>query len=66
MAIASNLGFPRIGYHRQLKQATEKYWAKQLSAEQLLETGRAIRAKNWQMQKEAGNAFSLCILFFDI
>lgn len=54
MATASNLGFPRIGYHRQLKQATEKYWAKQLSAQELLETGRLIRAKNWQMQKEAG------------
>ena len=54
MTISSNLGFPRIGHHRQLKLATEKYWAKQLTAEQLLETGKAIRAKNWQIQKEAG------------
>jgi 5-methyltetrahydropteroyltriglutamate--homocysteine methyltransferase len=54
MAIASNLGFPRIGHHRQLKQVTEKYWAGKASLPELLDTGKAIRAKNWQMQKEAG------------
>jgi len=54
MAIASNLGFPRIGYQRQLKQITEKYWAGQVSAKELLNTGKALRAKNWQLQKVAG------------
>ncbi len=54
MAIASNLGFPRIGHHRVLKQATEKYWAGQSSIEELIETGKSIRASNWQMQKDFG------------
>jgi len=54
MAIASNLGFPRIGYHRQLKQATEKYWAGKASAQELLDVGRSIRVQNWQIQKDAG------------
>lgn len=54
MAIASNLGFPRIGNHRQLKQITEKYWAGKTSIQELLDTGKTIRTKNWQLQKTAG------------
>lgn len=54
MAIASNLGFPRIGYNRQLKVITEKYWAGKTTAEELLSTGKLIRAQNWQLQKSAG------------
>src|SRR6266704_1744725 len=39
MTIASNLGFPPLGAARELKRATEGYWAGRLSAQQLLATG---------------------------
>ncbi len=67
MAIASNLGYPRLGYHRQLKQAVEKYWAGQISAQDLLATGKAIRTKNWQLQKDrAFRTYRPMILHFTI
>ena len=49
-----NLGYPRIGSQRELKKASEQYWAGKLPAEQLMFTGRDIRRKNWQLQKDAG------------
>ncbi len=54
MVIASNLGFPRIGNHRQLKQITEKYWSGKASLNELIDTGKTLRAKTWQLQKDAG------------
>ncbi len=48
------LGFPRIGSKRELKKALECYWAGQSTQQALLETGRQLRAKHWQQQKEAG------------
>ena len=36
MAIATNLGFPRIGRRRELKQALEQYWAGQRDEAQAL------------------------------
>ena len=52
--LKNNLGFPRIGNHRELKKACEKYWAGSISQEELVQTARAIRLQNWQIQKEAG------------
>lgn len=49
-----NLGYPRIGGRRELKKASEQYWAGKLSVQQLLQTGKAIRLQNWQLQKDAG------------
>jgi len=49
-----NLGFPRIGVQRELKWALEAYWAGQQTAEQLLETGRTLRARHWEVQAKAG------------
>lgn len=60
-----NLGFPRIGPRRELKQALEGFWSGRLTEEQLLETARSLRADAWQRQKRAGvdwipcNDFSL-------
>ncbi|MGL9724410.1 5-methyltetrahydropteroyltriglutamate--homocysteine S-methyltransferase [Sodalis sp. (in: enterobacteria)] len=55
MAILSHtLGFPRVGLHRELKKAQESYWAGNISQQQLLETGRELRARHWQQQKDAG------------
>jgi 5-methyltetrahydropteroyltriglutamate--homocysteine methyltransferase len=52
--IASNLGFPRIGSHRELKTATESYWAGKSSAEDLLKTAVSLRARHWVLQRHAG------------
>ncbi len=49
-----NLGYPRIGSHRELKKACEQYWAGKLSLEELTDTGKRIRLHHWQLQQEAG------------
>lgn len=52
--LTNNLGYPRIGSNRELKKACEQYWSGQLSVAELIKTGKEIRLKNWQLQKEAG------------
>ena len=54
MAIASNLGFPRIGRNRELKRQTESFWQGETSAEALVAAGRQLRAEHWQLQAAAG------------
>lgn len=54
MTIIHNLGFPRMGAQRELKRSLEAYWAGQASQEELLETGRALRAQHWDVQSKAG------------
>lgn len=60
-----NLGFPRIGLHRELKFAVERFWSGEWGAEQLAAATREIRRSRWQMQGAAGihnipsNDFSL-------
>ena len=49
-----NLGYPRIGGQRELKKASELYWAGKLTVQQLLQTGKIIRQQNWELQKNAG------------
>jgi 5-methyltetrahydropteroyltriglutamate--homocysteine methyltransferase len=49
-----NLGYPRIGNHRELKKANEAYWAGKITAHELEQTARSIRSFNWQLQKSAG------------
>ncbi|WP_368076165.1 5-methyltetrahydropteroyltriglutamate--homocysteine S-methyltransferase [Sphingomonas sp. CL5.1] len=51
---AANLGFPRIGPRRELKTATEAYWAGRIDQVTLLDTARALRAATWDRQKAAG------------
>lgn len=48
-----NLGYPRIGSQRELKKASENFWAGKISESQLLAEATAIRAVNWKLQKEA-------------
>jgi 5-methyltetrahydropteroyltriglutamate--homocysteine methyltransferase len=63
--VATNLGFPRIGSHRELKTALESYWAGNSSADELLKTAASLRARHWMVQQKAGinhipsNDFSL-------
>lgn len=54
MVSSSVLGFPRMGANRELKKATEAYWAGKSSVESLIDTGKTLRAAHWRLQKEAG------------
>ncbi len=54
MAIAHNLGVPRIGVGRELKWALESYLKGEQGPERLLAIGRALRARHWRLQQEAG------------
>tara|TARA_B100000809_G_scaffold138551_1_gene136180 strand:+ start:56616 stop:58928 length:2313 start_codon:yes stop_codon:yes gene_type:complete len=50
----TTLGYPRIGDQRQLKKASEKYWAEKISQEELIKTGKQIRKENWLLQQKSG------------
>src|SRR5580658_3409358 len=52
--ITHTLGYPRIGEKRELKKATEAYWAGKLTRAELEETGRSLRRQNWLTQQKAG------------
>ncbi|MFC3609129.1 5-methyltetrahydropteroyltriglutamate--homocysteine S-methyltransferase [Stutzerimonas tarimensis] len=54
MAIAHNLGFPRIGRDRELKKALETYWRGEIDESELRQTGAELRAAHWQLQRDAG------------
>ncbi|PYY92286.1 5-methyltetrahydropteroyltriglutamate--homocysteine S-methyltransferase [Pseudomonas sp. TKO26] len=54
MALAHTLGFPRIGADRELKKALESHWKGDLDQAALQGIGRALRARHWQLQKDAG------------
>ena len=54
MVLSSFLRFPRIGAHRELKKITEAYWAGKATIDELVKTGKDIRAHNWKLQKDAG------------
>jgi len=54
MAVAHNLGFPRIGADRELKKALEAYWKGELDEQGLRQVGRQLRAQHWQAQADAG------------
>ncbi|HSZ24611.1 MAG TPA: 5-methyltetrahydropteroyltriglutamate--homocysteine S-methyltransferase, partial [Cytophagaceae bacterium] len=52
--ITHNLGYPRIGTHRELKKANELYWSGQTTQKNLLQIGKNIRHENWLLQQNAG------------
>jgi 5-methyltetrahydropteroyltriglutamate--homocysteine methyltransferase len=59
------LGYPRIGPRRELKKATEAFWAGQSAAADLEATGAALRRQTWETLRDAGltsipsNTFSM-------
>jgi 5-methyltetrahydropteroyltriglutamate--homocysteine methyltransferase len=59
------LGYPRIGGRRELKKATESYWAGRIAAAELEETASGLRRQTWTTLRDAGltaipsNTFSL-------
>ena len=65
MALATCLGFPRIGSDRELKKALEGYWSKQLTVTDVRRAAAELRARHWTAMKAAGidhvptNDFSL-------
>jgi 5-methyltetrahydropteroyltriglutamate--homocysteine methyltransferase len=59
------LGYPRIGPDRELKKATEAYWAGRETAAGLEQTAASLRRQTWETLRDAGlpdipsNTFSL-------
>ncbi|GAA5953616.1 hypothetical protein JCM21900_003363 [Sporobolomyces salmonicolor] len=54
MSHSAVLGFPRIGAKREVKKATEAYWAGKISAEELQKVAKEQRIARWQLIKDAG------------
>jgi 5-methyltetrahydropteroyltriglutamate--homocysteine methyltransferase len=50
-------GFPRIGADRELKFAQEAFWCGEMDEGQLRSVGAGLRARHWDMQREAGLDF---------
>jgi 5-methyltetrahydropteroyltriglutamate--homocysteine methyltransferase len=57
MILTHTLGFPRMGEHRELKFALEKFWKGDITAAQLEQTGRELRARHWALQRQHGLDF---------
>ncbi|HEY5357525.1 MAG TPA: 5-methyltetrahydropteroyltriglutamate--homocysteine S-methyltransferase [Streptosporangiaceae bacterium] len=59
------LGYPRIGGRRELKKATESWWAGRISADELEQVASGLRRASWETLRDAGlddvpsNTFSL-------
>ena len=48
------LGYPRIGPRRELKKATEAYWAGRETAAGLEQTAAGLRRQTWETLRDAG------------
>ncbi|PQJ66588.1 5-methyltetrahydropteroyltriglutamate--homocysteine S-methyltransferase [Photobacterium angustum] len=48
------LGYPRVGSHRELKFAQEKYWRGDIDQSALKEVGYLLRHRHWDDQVSAG------------
>ena len=57
MEQTSVIGFPRVGAHRELKFAIEKYFAGKVSADEVQKTAAEMREYGWKKQKDAGISF---------
>ena len=53
----SVIGYPRIGSLRELKFASEKYFAKEISQEELNNVAHELKLSNWHTQKNDGIDF---------
>lgn len=52
--LTSVSGFPRVGCNRELKKIIEAYWKGAVSLDEVRATAKELRAKHWQLQKNAG------------
>uniref|UniRef100_E6QU21 5-methyltetrahydropteroyltriglutamate--homocysteine S-methyltransferase n=1 Tax=mine drainage metagenome TaxID=410659 RepID=E6QU21_9ZZZZ len=57
MTTVHSLGFPRIGKHRELKFALEKFWHGETDVAALENTASDLRAQHWKIQADAGLDF---------
>lgn len=48
----SVIGYPRIGVLRELKFASEKYFKKEITMEELQDTAAQLRKTHWENQKK--------------
>jgi len=48
------LGYPRIGKKRELKRASEQYWAGKISQKELLDVSKKLINENLKLQQDAG------------
>ncbi len=53
----SVIGYPRVGSHRELKFASEKYFNKEISEEELRNIARSLRTDHWNVQRLNGIDF---------
>ncbi|MBT2326619.1 5-methyltetrahydropteroyltriglutamate--homocysteine S-methyltransferase [Variovorax paradoxus] len=51
------LGFPRMGAQRELKFALEQHWHGHIDRDALEAVARELRARHWQVQRDAGLDF---------
>ncbi len=49
-----NLGFPRLGEHRELKFALERYWRNEIGRNELEKIAAEIRQRHWRLQASSG------------
>ncbi|AWO01835.1 5-methyltetrahydropteroyltriglutamate--homocysteine S-methyltransferase [Chitinophaga alhagiae] len=49
-----NLGYPRMGAHRQLKKACEQYWQGRIGRTELFVTAKRLQEDHWLLQQQAG------------
>lgn len=48
----SVIGFPRVGALRELKFASEKYFRKEITTEELKDTAKSLRSTHWLNKKK--------------
>jgi 5-methyltetrahydropteroyltriglutamate--homocysteine methyltransferase len=53
----SVVGYPRVGALRELKFASEQYFAQEIDAEQLEAVAHELRVRHWECQRERGIDF---------
>jgi 5-methyltetrahydropteroyltriglutamate--homocysteine methyltransferase len=51
---AGNLGYPRIGIHRELKKSVERFWSGEASEAALRDEAARIRKAAWSLQQDLG------------
>jgi len=51
---SSLIGFPRVGKGRELKFASEKYFRKEISVEELEKVAKGLKIMHWDLQQAAG------------
>ncbi|HEV2008630.1 MAG TPA: 5-methyltetrahydropteroyltriglutamate--homocysteine S-methyltransferase, partial [Burkholderiales bacterium] len=54
MAVAHNLGFPRMGKQRELKRALESFWRRDIDDAQLQQAAVKLRRQHWLLQRDSG------------